>query len=246
MNQMSNRTQLRDIRTLYQLFADATLRNVEKPFYPPKRSLLSRVHLCQGDITQIEVDAIVNAANSTLQGGGGVDGAIHMAAGPELAKSCRELYPGPHPCPTGDAKITPGFKLPSKHVIHTVGPIWSTFSNAQTLASQLASCYRTSLQLAVENKCKSIAFPLISTGIYRYPIDEATRIALKETRVFLDANDELDHVVFVIFTGRDNDQKVYEELIPYYFPLESEDVSESLACSVGNMLSQSMISTMFP
>ncbi|OJA11153.1 hypothetical protein AZE42_02369 [Rhizopogon vesiculosus] len=224
---MPNRIQLRDIRTVSQLFGNATLRDVETPFYPPKRSLLSRVHLYQGNITQIEVDAIVNAANSTLQGGGGVDGAIHMAAGPALAKACRELYPGPRPCPTGDAKITPGFQLPAKHVIHTVGPRWSSSSDAETMASQLGSCYRTSLQLAVENKCKSIAFPLISTGIYSYPIDEATHIALEETRVFLDENDELDHVIFVIFTGRDDDQEVYEQLIPYYFPLGSEDISKS-------------------
>lgn len=211
-----------------ELFANAAIQDVETPIYPPKRSLLSRVHLCQGDITEIEVDAIVNAANSTLQGGGGVDGAIHMAAGPALAKACRELYPGRHPCPAGDAKITPGFQLPSKYVIHAVGPRWSVYSDTQTMASQLASCYRISLQLAVDNKCESIAFPLISTGIYGYPIDEAAHVALKETRIFLEENNQLDHVVFVIFTGRDGDQKVYEKFIPYYFPHGPEDVTESV------------------
>ncbi|KAG0708235.1 A1pp-domain-containing protein [Suillus ampliporus] len=224
---MPNQIQLQSIRTAGQLFASAAIQDVEKAIYPPKRSLLSRVHLYQGDITSIEVDAIVNAANSTLQGGGGVDGAIHMAAGPALARACRELYPGRRPCPTGDAKITPGFQLPSKHVIHAVGPRWSASSDTLTLASQLASCYRISLQLAVDNNCKSIAFPLISTGIYGYPIEEATHIALKETRVFLDGNTELDHVVFVIFTGRDGDQEIYEKLIPYYFPLGPEDIPES-------------------
>ncbi|KAG1781500.1 A1pp-domain-containing protein [Suillus placidus] len=225
---MPNRIQLQSICTVGELFAKSVIQDVETPIYSPKRSLLSRVHLYQGDITEIEVDAIVNAANSTLQGGGGVDGAIHMAAGPALAKACRELYPGRCPCPTGDAKITPGFQLPSKHVIHTVGPRWSVSSDKQTMASQLASCYRISLQLAVDNKCKSIAFPLISAGIYGYPIDEATHIALKETRIFLEGNDQLDHVVFVIFTGRDGDQKVYEKFIPYYFPHGPEDVMESV------------------
>ncbi|KAG2035860.1 hypothetical protein BDR03DRAFT_922249 [Suillus americanus] len=225
---MPNRIQLQSIRTVGELFANAAIQDVETPIYPPKRSLLSRVHLYQGDITEIEVDAIVNAANSTLQGGGGVDGAIHMAAGPALAKACRELYPGWRPCPAGDAKITPGFQLPSKHVIHAVGPRWSVSSDTQTMASQLASCYRISLQLAADNNCKSIAFPLISTGIYGYPIDEATHVALKETRIFLEGNNQLDHVVFVIFTGRDGDQKVYEKFIPYYFPLGPEDVTESV------------------
>ncbi|KAG1899360.1 uncharacterized protein F5891DRAFT_1039072 [Suillus fuscotomentosus] len=225
---MSTRIQPQTIRTVGKLFANATIKDVETPIYPPKRSLLSRVHLYQGDITEIEVDAIVNAAKSTLQGGSGVDGAIHMAAGPALAKSCRELYPGRHPCPTGDAKITPGFQLPSKHVIHTVGPRWSVSSDTETMASQLASCYRKSLQLAVDNNCKSIAFPLISTGVYGYPIGEAARVALKETRIFLEGNNQLDHVVFVIFTGRDDDQKIYEKFIPYYFPLGPEDITESV------------------
>lgn len=228
LNQMPDRIQLQSIPTVGELFANATIHDVETAIYPPKRSLLSRVHLYQGDITEIEVDAIVNAANSTLQGGGGVDGAIHMAAGPALAKACRELYPGRHPCPTGDAKITPGFQLPSKHVIHAVGPKWGVSSDTQTTTSQLASCYRISLQLAVDNNCKSIAFPLISTGIYGYPINEATHIALKATRIFLEGNNQLDHVVFVIFTGRDRDQKVYEKLIPYYYPLGPEDVIEGV------------------
>jgi len=225
---MSTRIQPQSIRTVGELFANAAIKDVETPIYPPKRSLLSRVHLCQGDITEIEVDAIVNAAKSTLQGGSGVDGAIHMAAGPALAKACRELYPGRHPCPTGDAKITPGFQLPSKHVIHTVGPRWSVSSDTETMASQLASCYRTSLQLAVDNNCKSIAFPLISTGIYGYPIGEAARVALKETRIFLEGNNQLDHVVFVIFSGRDGDEKIYEKFIPYYFPLGPEDITENV------------------
>ncbi|KAJ8586946.1 A1pp-domain-containing protein [Rhizopogon salebrosus TDB-379] len=221
---MPNQIHLQEIPTVRELFAKAALQDVETPVYPPNRSLLNRVHLGQGDITQIEVDAIVNAANSRLLGGGGVDGAIHDAAGPELDEACRELGP----CPTGDAKITLGFQLPSTYIIHAVGPIWSANPDAQKMASKLlASCYRKSLQLAIENRCKSIAFCLISTGIYRYPIEEATHIALNETRDFLDGNDELDHVVFMIYTGRNNDQKVYEKLIPYYFPHGPQDVSES-------------------
>jgi O-acetyl-ADP-ribose deacetylase (regulator of RNase III) len=196
---MPNRIRPQSIRTVGELFVNAAIQDVETPIYPPKRSLLNRVHLYQGDITEIEVDAIVNAANSTLQGGGGVDGAIHMAAGPALAKACRELYPGRRPCSTGDAKITPGFQLPSKYVIHAVGPRWSVSSDTQTMASQLASCYRISLQLAVDNNCKSIAFPLISAGIYGYPIDEAAHIALKETRIFLEGNNQVTGSTFVTF-----------------------------------------------
>ena len=152
-----------------------------------------RVEIVQGDITKLRVDAIVNAANSSLLGGGGVDGAIHRAAGPELVQECR-LLGG---CKTGEAKITRGYMLPAKHVIHTVGPIWN--GGGQGEPELLASCYRNSLQLAVKHSIKTIAFPAISCGIYGYPVEEAVEIALRETLAFLSRHDGIAKVVFACF-----------------------------------------------
>ena len=143
------------------------------------------IKIIQGDITTLAVDAIVNAANQVMLGGGGVDGAIHDAAGPELYKAClkvQEVSPGVR-CPTGEARITPGFRLPAKFVIHTVGPVYR--DGLQGEPEKLAACYRNSLALAAENGCKSIAFPCISTGIYGYPIEEAAKIAVREVRDYL-------------------------------------------------------------
>jgi len=160
----------------------------------------SRIELLQGDITKLSVDAIVNAANSRLAGGGGVDGAIHRAAGYEqLQAACRKLGG----CETGDAKITPGFNLPAKHIIHTVGPVYRDGEHGEP--ELLASCYRRSLEVGVENACQTVAFPAISTGVYGYPFDEATEIALRTTAEFLRQNESVETVTFVFFGQSDYD-----------------------------------------
>ena len=180
-----------------------------------------QVKVIQGDITKLAVDAIVNAANQVMLGGGGVDGAIHDAAGDELYKACLkvpEVRPGVR-CPTGEARITSGFKLPAKFVIHTVGPVYRDGMHGEP--EKLADCYRNALALAAENDCKSIAFPCISTGVYGYPKEDAARIAVEEVRAFLAAKDAEEgsvcpgvpqmEVVFCCFSERD--MRVYENLL---------------------------------
>ncbi len=152
-----------------------------------------RLQVIQGDITRLAVDAIVNAANPTLLGGGGVDGAIHRAAGPELLAECRTLGG----CPTGEARMTGAYRLPAKYVIHTVGPVWH--GGDQGEAELLAACYRNSLALARRHEVRSIAFPAISCGVYGYPVDEAARIAVRETGRFLAAHDLPAQVLLVCF-----------------------------------------------
>lgn len=158
---------------------------------------ISKIELIKGDITKLSADAIVNAANSSLLGGGGVDGAIHRAGGPEILEECRKIVARQGGCKTGEAVITPAGKLPSKFVIHTVGPVWN--GGEKDEAEKLANCYINSLQLAVMNGCKSIAFPNISTGVYGYPKFQAAQIAVQTVSRFLSKNDKIEKVIFVCF-----------------------------------------------
>ena len=166
---------------------------------------MGNIEIVRDDITKLDVDAIVNAANTTLLGGGGVDGAIHRAAGPELLVECRTLGG----CRLGEAKITRGYRLPARYVIHTVGPIWRGGKRGEP--ETLAKCYRSSLQIAVENGIKTIAFPAISCGAYGYPIPDAAQIALETVRDFLAAADRMDKVTFVVWGNDIYD--VYQQLL---------------------------------
>ena len=169
--------------------------------------MAAEIELIQGDITKLQVDAIVNAANTSLLGGGGVDGAIHRAAGPQLLEECRNL----NGCATGEAKMTSGYRLPARHVIHTVGPVWHGGSRGE--AELLANCYRNSLTLATEYQLHSIAFPSISTGVYGYPIEQACRVALRETLNILRQPSSLQTVIFCCFSAADLEtyRQVYTE-----------------------------------
>jgi len=169
-----------------------------------QKEILDKIECRRGDITKLSVDAIVNAANSSLLGGGGVDGAIHRAAGPELLKECRSLGG----CPTGEARITKGYALTARYVIHTVGPVYSGKTRDKTL---LTGCYQNSLKLAVENNIHSLAFPAISCGVYGYPIEEASKIAVDTTCSFLESNQTIEAVIFMLFSA--GDLKVYEKYL---------------------------------
>jgi O-acetyl-ADP-ribose deacetylase (regulator of RNase III) len=172
-------------------------------------SVRERLILERGDITTVATDAIVNAANTSLLGGGGVDGAIHRAAGPELLAECRSQGG----CPTGSAKITKGYNLPARFVIHAVGPVYSGGTAGE--AELLAGCYRTAMELAVENGCRSIAFPAISCGIYGYPLHDAARIALAEVVDFLRHDTVIEQAVFVLFNQPTYDafRNVYDRIL---------------------------------
>lgn len=167
---------------------------------------MAAIKIQQGDITKLQTDAIVNAANTTLLGGGGVDGAIHRAAGPKLVAECRTLGG----CAIGEAKITSGYRLPAKFVIHTVGPVWHGGNQGEP--QLLQNCYRNSLQLAEDHQLQSIAFPAISTGVYGYPFDQASRIALSATQKFLETSNSLKKVIFILFSNTDYNafRKIYK------------------------------------
>ncbi|MDM8551526.1 O-acetyl-ADP-ribose deacetylase [Desulfobacterales bacterium HSG2] len=163
-----------------------------------KKEIHKRIEVVQGDITKLDVDAIVNAANTSLLGGGGVDGCIHRAAGRELLTECRAVGG----CPTGEARITKAYNLPARHVIHTVGPVYSGKPRDSTL---LSSCYLNSLQLVVENNITSVAFPAISCGVYGYPIKDACKIAVDTVAEFLKKNPSIKKVIFILFSSGDYD-----------------------------------------
>jgi O-acetyl-ADP-ribose deacetylase (regulator of RNase III) len=167
--------------------------------------MATKLRAIKADITKLQVDVIVNAANSRLLGGGGVDGAIHSAAGPELLEACRAL----RGCAAGNAKLTKGFLLPAKHVVHAVGPVWQ--GGKQNEPELLASCYRRALELATLVDAKTIAFPCISTGVYGYPVNQAARIAVTQVRAYVSEHGELEEVVFCCFS--DKDLAVYEALL---------------------------------
>jgi O-acetyl-ADP-ribose deacetylase (regulator of RNase III) len=169
-------------------------------------NILDKIETQQGDITRLKVDAIVNAANTSLLGGGGVDGAIHRAAGPELLAECRTLGG----CPTGEAKITGGYNLSARHVIHTVGPVYSA-KDKDTVRELLTGCYRDSLRLAIEHNLKTIAFPAISCGVYGYPIEAACKVAVDTACDFLKKNKTLEKVIFILFSPQD--KKVYDNYL---------------------------------
>ncbi|MDT8440837.1 MAG: O-acetyl-ADP-ribose deacetylase [Desulfuromonadales bacterium] len=170
--------------------------------------MTTTIDILQADITKIEVDAIVNAANQSLLGGGGVDGAIHRAAGPQLIAECRTLGG----CPTGEARLTSGYHLPARYVIHTVGPVWH--GGERNEDRLLADCYRNCLQLAIDHNLQSIAFPSISTGAYRFPLERASRIALQTTLQIIAGTTPLRQILFACFSERDAEvyRKVYQEL----------------------------------
>ncbi|OBT90536.1 hypothetical protein VE02_00977 [Pseudogymnoascus sp. 03VT05] len=217
-------TQVSDIPTVAQLYQ---LKKLSPPAtetstsLTPSEALNNKVSIFRGNITRLQVDAIVNAANKYLAGGGGVDGAIHAAAGHGLLEECSTLGG----CKTGSAKITGAYELPCRKVIHAVGPVYSR-SDREKSAELLASCYTTSLQLAVDNDCKTIVFSGLSTGVYGYPSQDAASVATKAVRGFLegDSGDKIDRVIFCTFEMKD--VNAYNDWVPRAFPPAEQDLKE--------------------
>jgi len=170
------------------------------------KNTIRRISIQQGDITKLDMDAIVNAANTSLLGGGGVDGAIHRAAGPELLVECRTLGG----CPTGEARLTKGYRLKARYVIHTVGPVYGKSGNSAEL---LKRCYENSMKIAVDNHIRTIDFPAISCGVYGYPIQEACEIAMDTSIPFVERNSSIEKLIFILFSEKD--AKVYQERLKY-------------------------------
>ena len=213
---MASVRSLADIPTLTQFYRSAGTRKANTPagHFSPSAATNARIGLIRGDITKLSLDAIVNAANTSLLGGGGVDGAIHRAAGPDLLVECRQLGG----CPTGEARITRGYRLPAKHVIHTVGPVFDR-AHPQRSERLLRSCYEESLKLADASGVKSIAFSGISTGVYGYPSQDAAQVACETVRKYLDRdNSALEMVVFVTFEQKE--VAAYTETLPYVNSIE--------------------------
>ncbi|WWC96848.1 hypothetical protein V866_003723 [Kwoniella sp. B9012] len=205
-------TSPKDIPTLSDLYSSNEIPQAENESkYGYDEGLNKRVSIWRGDITKLEADMIVNAANSSLLGGGGVDGAIHRAAGPDLLEECEGLGGAE----TGDTKVTKGYELPSKYVAHTVGPIYSSRA-VDKCAKQLKSCYQTSLESCQNHGGGAIGFSSISTGVYGYPIKDATEIAIETTRNFLEKDQSVTRVIYVVFSKKD--EEVYKSIIPQYFP----------------------------
>ncbi|XP_043832451.1 ADP-ribose glycohydrolase MACROD1-like [Dromiciops gliroides] len=185
----------------------------DEPEYKKDKTLNEKISLFRGDITKLEVDAVVNAANSSLLGGGGVDGCIHCAAGHLLTEECRTL----HSCETGKAKITGGYRLPSKYVIHTVGPI-AQGDPSPSQVPELHNCYLNSLQLALENRLRSVAFPCISTGVFGYPNEAAAEVVLGTLRQWLEEHkDKVDRLIICVFLEKD--ELIYHKQLPHFFPV---------------------------
>lgn len=214
-------TAVADIPTVELLYKIGQIHATPKAISPHNASHNQKVAVVRGDITTLSVDAIVNAANKSLLGGGGVDGAIHRAAGRGLLQECRTL----NGCATGSAKITGAYNLPSKKIIHAVGPIYDEL-NPDDSEAKLAGCYSTSLKLAVQNGCRSIAFSALSTGVYGYPSTEAAPVAVEVVREFLDGEDgdKLDKIVFCTFEMKD--VRAYNETLPIFFPPDDQPATK--------------------
>ncbi|CZT19877.1 related to hismacro and SEC14 domain-containing proteins [Ramularia collo-cygni] len=221
---MAPPTPLSAIPTVAQLYAEGFLEPASDPSPTATARYASKLSIISQDITTLDIDAIVNAANNSLLGGGGVDGAIHRAAGPDLFDECETL----EGCDTGDAKITSAYELPCKRIIHAVGPVYYSAKREGMHTTLLQSCYTRSLDLAVQNACRSIAFSALSTGIYGYPSKEACVAAIEAVKGWLEADEErakkMDRIVFCQFM--DKDQRAYEEFIPQYFTPVTQEVND--------------------